>query len=120
MKRSTDGGDRRGAPRTEHEYRMREGYLLIGEVEDWSSRAAVRNCDVSMGMTQQDLAEELGTVREVISRELRRLSRAQLIASLRGGRYRLLDLPGLRRATDIRSRTARQKRASPRASRAPS
>lgn len=52
----------------------------------------------SIGMTQQDLAEELGTVREIVSREFRRLSREKLIASLSGGRYRLLDLGALRKA----------------------
>lgn len=52
----------------------------------------------SIGMTQQDLAEELGTVREIVSREFRRLSREKLIASLSGGRYRALDLDALRKA----------------------
>ena len=46
-------------------------------------------------MTQQQLAEELGTVREVISRELRVLMRAGLMESIGGGRYRLLDLARL-------------------------
>lgn len=61
---------------------------------------AANKTDVSIGMTQQQLAEELGTVREVVSRELRRLSREKLIASLRGGRYRLLDLHALRDTVD--------------------
>ena len=52
----------------------------------------------SVGLTQQELAEELGTVREIVSREFRRLSREKLIASLTGGRYRLLDAEALRRA----------------------
>lgn len=43
----------------------------------------------SVGMTQQRLAEELGTVREVVSRELRELKRAGIVESLGGGRYRL-------------------------------
>ena len=43
----------------------------------------------SIGMTQQRLAEELGTVREVVSRELRELRRAGIIESLGGGRYLL-------------------------------
>jgi len=53
---------------------------------------------LSIGMTQQGLAEELGTVREVISREIRRLTRANLIVSLSGGRYRIVDTEALRRA----------------------
>jgi CRP-like cAMP-binding protein len=50
---------------------------------------------VSLGMTQQALAEELGTVREVVSRELKALVSADIIQSLGGGRYRL-DLDALR------------------------
>jgi predicted transcriptional regulator len=49
-------------------------------------------------MTQQDLAEELGTVREIVSREFRRLSREKLIVSLNGGRYRVIDLEALQKA----------------------
>jgi CRP-like cAMP-binding protein len=52
------------------------------------ARAAPRG-SFSVGMTQQALAEELGTVREVVSREIRRLIRDKQIASLGGGRYRL-------------------------------
>lgn len=50
---------------------------------------------VAVGMTQQAIAEELGTVRGVVSRELRLLSRAGLLAPLGGGRYRLLDVARL-------------------------
>jgi CRP/FNR family transcriptional regulator len=58
---------------------------------------------VSVGMTQQALAEELGTVREVVSREIRALVRESVIESLGGGRYRLTDIEGLRwRAADER------------------
>ena len=51
--------------------------------------AAGRRGTFSIGMTQQSLAEELGTVREVISRELKELKRAGIIEPLGGGRYRL-------------------------------
>jgi CRP-like cAMP-binding protein len=51
---------------------------------------------VSMGMTQQHVAEELGTVREVLVRELQGLARAGLIAARGGGRYEILDADGLR------------------------
>jgi CRP-like cAMP-binding protein len=58
---------------------------------------------VSIGMTQQALAEELGTVREVVSREIRLFVRDGVIESLGGGRYRLADVKELRqRATDAR------------------
>ncbi|MEO7082666.1 MAG: Crp/Fnr family transcriptional regulator [Gemmatimonadaceae bacterium] len=52
----------------------------------------------SIGMTQQELAEELGTVREVISREIRRLSGDGLLAPIGGGRYEIADLPGMQHA----------------------
>jgi CRP/FNR family transcriptional regulator len=42
---------------------------------------------VSLGMTQQELAEELGTVREVIVRELRRLVQAGVITPCGRGLY---------------------------------
>jgi CRP/FNR family transcriptional regulator len=63
------------------------------------ARSATRPI-VSVGMTQQQLAEELGTVREVVSREMRRLAREQLIQSLSGGRYRIPDLARLRAARE--------------------
>jgi CRP-like cAMP-binding protein len=54
---------------------------------------------ISLGMTQQELAEDLGTVREVVARELRALAKRGWIESLGGGRYRLLDAKALRDAT---------------------
>jgi CRP-like cAMP-binding protein len=52
---------------------------------------------VSIGMTQQALAEELGTVREVVSREFRALVKERTIESLGGGRYRVTNPESLRR-----------------------
>ena len=46
----------------------------------------------SLGMTQQALAEELGTVRDVVSRELRALARNGIIEPFGGGRYRFRDV----------------------------
>jgi len=46
------------------------------------------NSVISLGMTQQALAEELGTVREVVSRELRSLCKTGLIEAAGAGRYR--------------------------------
>jgi DNA-binding transcriptional regulator LsrR (DeoR family) len=51
--------------------------------------AASRRGTFSLGMTQHQLAEELGSVREVISRELRELKRAGIVEALGTGRYRL-------------------------------
>ncbi|HWO88121.1 MAG TPA: Crp/Fnr family transcriptional regulator [Gemmatimonadales bacterium] len=46
---------------------------------------------LSLGMTQEELAEDLGTVREVIVRELRLLCRAGILKAAGSGRYDLLD-----------------------------
>jgi CRP/FNR family transcriptional regulator len=64
-----------------------------------SRHAAGSGGMVSIGMTQRDLAEELGTVREVVSRELRVLCERKLIAARGGGRYAVLDPEGLRRVS---------------------
>lgn len=52
---------------------------------------------VSLGMTQTALAEELGTVREVVVRTLREFRDAGLIAAAGRGRVRLRDIGALRR-----------------------
>lgn len=54
----------------------------------------------SLGMTQRDVAEELGTVREVIGREIQFLVKAGLLAARGGGRYQVLDDAGLRALAD--------------------
>jgi CRP/FNR family transcriptional regulator len=51
---------------------------------------------IALGMTQQQLAEELGTVREVIVRELHALRTAGLVRSLGGGRLEIVDITALR------------------------
>jgi len=45
----------------------------------------------ALGQTHQELAEELGTVREVVVRSLRELRRRGVIASAGRGRYRVTD-----------------------------
>lgn len=50
---------------------------------------------VALGASQQEVAEELGTVREVVVRTLARLRRLGLIASAGRGRFRVLDRAGL-------------------------
>lgn len=54
---------------------------------------------VSLGMTQAALAEELGTVKEVIVRSLRTLRRLQLVEPAGRGLYRVVDSAGLRALT---------------------
>ena len=69
--------------------------FLIGRA-DARGRATI-----AIGMTQQQLAEELGTVREVIVRELQALRAAGLVRSLGPGRFEIVDAPALRaRASD--------------------
>jgi CRP-like cAMP-binding protein len=85
--------------------------LLVDRLDDRSARSVQsrliefllarptqRGGGVSLGMTQQALAEELGTVREVVSREIRGLARRGWIEPLGGGRYRLSALAELRAA----------------------
>ncbi|MDQ6831488.1 MAG: Crp/Fnr family transcriptional regulator [Gemmatimonadota bacterium] len=62
--------------------------------------ASPRSKAISIGMTQPALAEELGTVREVVSRELRGMVKLGAIRPLGGGRYERLDVDALRRMTD--------------------
>ncbi|MGD8278952.1 MAG: Crp/Fnr family transcriptional regulator [Gemmatimonadota bacterium] len=51
----------------------------------------------SLDGTQAELAEELGTVREVVARELSRLRARRIIAGAGRGRFRLVDEAGLER-----------------------
>ena len=51
---------------------------------------------IALGMTQHQLAEELGTVREVIVRELHALRTAGLVRSVGGGRIEIIDASALR------------------------
>jgi len=55
----------------------------------------------SIGMTQHALAEELGTVREVIVRELRRLRELGAVVLLGDGKYRIGDENLLRQLADV-------------------
>ncbi|MEO7367283.1 MAG: Crp/Fnr family transcriptional regulator [Gemmatimonadaceae bacterium] len=53
--------------------------------------AMSKNTTFSLGMTQADLAEELGTVREVVVRALRELKNAGAIAARERGRFVVAD-----------------------------
>ena len=68
------------------------GYLL-------ARATAERAGDFSLGMTQAQLAEELGTVREVLVRSLAQLRKAGAISSAARGRYRVANLAALRELT---------------------
>lgn len=55
----------------------------------------------SLGMTQAQLAEELGTVREVVVRALRALKESGAVASAGDGKYRVADFSKLRQLAGI-------------------
>lgn len=55
---------------------------------------------VSLGATQQEVAEELGTVREVVARTLRELRDEGVIASAGRSRYTIADVEALRRIAE--------------------
>jgi CRP/FNR family transcriptional regulator len=86
---------------------------LVGRLDERSARSVqarliefllarpAQRSSISLGTTQQGLAEELGTVREVVSRELRALVKRGWIQSLGGGRYRIVDAAELRRAAHV-------------------
>ena len=55
---------------------------------------------VTLGMTQERLAEELGTVREVVVRALKDLARRRMIGAAGRGRFTILDPDGLARLAE--------------------
>jgi CRP/FNR family transcriptional regulator len=55
------------------------------------SRPVSARGTISLGMTQAKLAEELGTVREVVVRSLRLLTAQGAIEAVGGGRWRVVD-----------------------------
>jgi CRP/FNR family transcriptional regulator len=59
-------------------------------------RHAPHDGSFTLGTTQSELAEELGTVREVVSRALRDMRDSGLIRSTGRGRYAVPDLEALR------------------------
>jgi len=71
---------------------------------------ARRRAVIGIGMTQQQLAEELGTVREVVVRELQSLRTAGLVRALGSGRFEIVDATALRaRAREGASRGRKAK-----------
>ena len=56
--------------------------------------------EITLGRSQHEVAEELGTVREVVVRALRQLRRQGMIEALGRGRYRVLDPRALARLAD--------------------
>ncbi|HEX4634147.1 MAG TPA: Crp/Fnr family transcriptional regulator [Gemmatimonadales bacterium] len=65
------------------------GYLLL--------RHDAAGGTFSLGQSQAKVAEDLGTVREVVVRELRALVGANVIRRIGAGRYRVIDATDLRR-----------------------
>jgi CRP/FNR family transcriptional regulator len=75
-----------------HRVRSRLAEFLLDRLD-----ASTTGDRLSLGMTQQALAEELGTVREVVSREIKALVSEKTIEALGGGRYRVTNADALRR-----------------------
>lgn len=80
-------------------YRARDVTARLAEVVRERQRAG-RGAPFALGQTHQELAEELGTVREVVVRSLRELRRRGIIASAGRGRYRVTDAAGLDAAAE--------------------
>jgi len=59
--------------------------------------AAARGASFALASTQAEAAEELGTVREVLVRTLRRFRELRLVDTPARGRYRLLDVARMKR-----------------------
>ena len=70
------------------------GFLLTRVTQD--------NRDVALGMTQTALAEELGTVREVVVRALRAFKSAGLIEQRGRATLTVTDIDGLRKISNSR------------------
>jgi CRP/FNR family transcriptional regulator len=66
-----------------------------------SSSAKTRRSTFSLGMTQTALAEELGTVREVVVRALRDLRQSGAIESVGDGKYRVSSLATLQQLARV-------------------
>jgi CRP/FNR family transcriptional regulator, cyclic AMP receptor protein len=87
--------------------RVRHLIQRLDHLSSWSVRARVAHhllersqsahgASFTLGVTQQVLAEELGTAREVVVRVLRELRAEGCIEGVGRGRYRLIDLERLR------------------------
>lgn len=61
----------------------------------------LRGSPFSLGMTQSELAEELGTVREVVVRSLKSLRESGSISSHGSGKYRITNLDELVRLAEL-------------------
>jgi CRP/FNR family transcriptional regulator len=76
----------------------RSSHSVHARLAEFLLSRPVQRSSISLGMTQQAVAEELGTVREVVSREIRALVRRGSIQPIGNGRYRIVDVDSLRRA----------------------
>jgi|SRR5579862_855926 len=74
--------------------RTRLASLLVSAAE------AAQSTTIVLGMTQSALAEELGTVREVVVRTLRAFREQGMISPAGRGELYIRDLPALRRMID--------------------
>lgn len=73
------------------------GQSVTARLAAFLSTRATLDAPFTLGCTQQEVAEELGTVREVIVRELRALCDSGILDRAGRGRYRVIDDRALRR-----------------------
>ncbi|HYW32283.1 MAG TPA: Crp/Fnr family transcriptional regulator [Gemmatimonas sp.] len=75
---------------------------VVGRLASYvlAQAAISESASFTLGLTQEALAEELGTVREVVVRGLANLRRDGVIASVGKGRYTVRDAAALRRLAE--------------------
>jgi CRP/FNR family transcriptional regulator len=76
----------------------RSAHSVQSRLAEFLLSRPMHRSSISLGMTQQALAEELGTVREVVSREIRSLVKRGSIQPIGRGRYRIVNVDSLRRS----------------------
>jgi len=76
----------------------RSAHSVHARLAEFLLSRPMQRSSISLGMTQQAVAEELGTVREVVSREIRAFVKRGSIQPIGNGRYRIVDVDSLRRA----------------------
>ena len=70
--------------------------LLLAGYADQTGRRTDAGVELALDRTREELALEIGTARESVSRAWRQLKRRGLIEPLAGGRLRIPDVPRLR------------------------
>jgi len=70
--------------------------MLLADYADRSDARTAAGVELQLDRTQEELALEIGTARESVSRAMKQLRRKGLIESLGGGRLRIPNVGRLR------------------------